>query len=156
MGVTERARNAGRTDGRMDGVKPIYPQQLRCARGIINGCAPITHCSLGILYCLSYLHIDFWPIVLIIACGLATENEVLRRYSEKCWRICIDIYIFKTIFRCGAAALHFCYKASFAENARISHKPRYQFHTFLLDWLTDQWNVTHFIMGLWVSILVCR
>ena len=37
VGVTEWTRDAGRTDRRADGVKPIYPQQLRCAKGIIMG-----------------------------------------------------------------------------------------------------------------------
>ena len=31
VSATERARDAGLTDGRMDGVKPIYPQQFNCA-----------------------------------------------------------------------------------------------------------------------------
>ena len=31
VGATERTWDAGRTDG----VKPIYPQQLRCERGIM-------------------------------------------------------------------------------------------------------------------------
>ena len=34
--ATEWTRDAGRMDGRMDGVKPIYPpQQLCCVGGII-------------------------------------------------------------------------------------------------------------------------
>ena len=36
VGSTERTQDAGRTDGRTNGVKPIHPQQLRCAGGIIN------------------------------------------------------------------------------------------------------------------------
>ena len=36
VGTTERTRDAGRTDRRTDWVKPIYPQQLRCVRGIIT------------------------------------------------------------------------------------------------------------------------
>ena len=42
VGATEQTQDAGRTEGRtyrrtdgqMDIVKPIYPQQLRCAAGI--------------------------------------------------------------------------------------------------------------------------
>ena len=40
VGTTERTQDAGRTggqmDGRTDGVKPIYPQQLHCVWGIIT------------------------------------------------------------------------------------------------------------------------
>ena len=37
VGATERTRDADqRTDRRTDGVKPVYPQQLRCAGGIIT------------------------------------------------------------------------------------------------------------------------
>ena len=36
-GATERTGDAGWTDGRMDGVKPIYPQQLH------NGLSHILH-----------------------------------------------------------------------------------------------------------------
>ena len=35
VGATERTRDAGRTDGQTDGVKPIYPQQLSCAKDIL-------------------------------------------------------------------------------------------------------------------------
>ena len=35
VGVTERTQDAGQADGQTDGVKPIYPQQLRCAGDII-------------------------------------------------------------------------------------------------------------------------
>ena len=43
VGTTKRTRDAGRpagqmdrrTDGRTDGVKPIYPQQIRSARGVM-------------------------------------------------------------------------------------------------------------------------
>ena len=39
VGATERTGGVGRTDGlkdgQRDGVKPIYPQQIRCADGII-------------------------------------------------------------------------------------------------------------------------
>ena len=34
VSATERARDTGRTDGQMDGVKPVYAQQLHCAGGI--------------------------------------------------------------------------------------------------------------------------
>ena len=51
VGATERTRNAGRTDGqtggrtdrRTGGVKPIYPQQLRCVGGIIKAPPIIRH-----------------------------------------------------------------------------------------------------------------
>ena len=36
VGATEWTQDAGRTDGWTDGVKPIYPQQLRCVGGIKN------------------------------------------------------------------------------------------------------------------------
>ena len=35
VGATERTRDVGRTNGRTDGVKPIYPQQIRCEEGIM-------------------------------------------------------------------------------------------------------------------------
>ena len=35
-GSTERTGDAGRTDRGTGGVKPIYPQQLRCEGGIID------------------------------------------------------------------------------------------------------------------------